>query len=82
MNLSILGFQQKQDAMNSKQKYQQKEIQREEKKRCDIKYRSDMNGNYNNGNLNANANEKRRIATQKIHIFKSIATKCKEINNK
>lgn len=43
-----------------------------------------MNGNYNNGNLNANANtnEKRRIATQKIHIFKSIATKCKEINNK
>lgn len=32
MNLSIPGFQQKQDAMNSKQKYQQKEIRREEKK--------------------------------------------------
>lgn len=33
MNLSIPGFQHKQDAMNSKQKYQQKEIQREEKKK-------------------------------------------------
>lgn len=71
MNLSIPGFQQKQDAMNSKQKYQQKKIQREEKKRCDIKYRNDMNGNYNNGNLNANANEKKDELQRKRFIFSS-----------